>query len=138
MYMPWNYGFGSGPAIVDEASDKTDMWQEIVSLREKLAAADKATLEAEKKIEIYMKATVVNNKHILVLKGSFSEKEFKEYVEAWGKYHPTGMVMGLPVGTDLATLDDQDLSDLGLRKVGSSQVSDRDLYDADLLGYKRR
>jgi len=48
------------------------------------------------------------------------------------------MVMGLPVGTDLATLDDQDLSDLGLRKVGSSQVSDRDLYDADLLGYKRR
>jgi len=121
----------------DEQSESPDKLS-LFSTREKLwSEIKRLRAEVDAKAEMLggvMDAKVVWDRPILVIAAPISMHDADKIATEWGKRHSTGMLLILPEGGELSTLDDEGLKQCGLKRVSRGPATQVDLYNDMLKG----
>lgn len=140
MHIPFNYN----PFSVDEedsqglgpGSDPSDLYREVVRLRDDLATANKTLDTLTNRLGMMAEAIAIDGKPVLVVKFKDAYPDLQEDLQAlakmWQKVSPVGHIVCIPSNIQLESLDDADLSRIGLKR--ANVLSDRDVYDRMLRG----
>lgn len=136
--FPFGLPFGGAVSESEEEvtvdSSKEDLWEEIVELRDKLKLMESGKIAAERLLDSVVEGHVHEGKPILVVKGAESYEDMQKIAEMWAKRHPSGAVFAIPRDIQLQDLDDKDLAQIGLKRVSSGPITERDEYDMMLSG----